>query len=43
MAGMEYVKDYLKNEETIGLWRTWRKPEEWFENIPQEMEKNYTK
>eukprot|EP00253_Pinus_taeda_P010995 PITA_10995 len=43
MAGMEYVKDYWTNEETNATWRTWRKPEEWFENIPQEMEKNYTK
>eukprot|EP00253_Pinus_taeda_P005113 PITA_05113 len=43
MAGMEYVRDYWKNEETSGIWRTWRKPEEWFENINQEMEKKYTK
>eukprot|EP00253_Pinus_taeda_P002612 PITA_02612 len=42
-AGMDYVRDYWKNEENNGIWRTWRKPEEWFENINQEMEKIYTK
>ena len=40
---MEYVRDYWKNEKNNGKWRTWRKPEEWFENINQELEKIYTK
>eukprot|EP00253_Pinus_taeda_P018598 PITA_18598 len=42
-AGMEYVRDYWTNEESSGIWRTWRKPEEWCENINSELEKNYLK
>eukprot|EP00253_Pinus_taeda_P007421 PITA_07421 len=42
-AGMEYVRDYWTNEESSGIWRTWRKPGEWCENINSELEKNYLK
>ena len=33
--GLKYVKDYWKEEELDETWRTWRKPEEWDENIDQ--------
>eukprot|EP00253_Pinus_taeda_P017577 PITA_17577 len=42
-AGMEYVRDYWTNEESSGIWRSWRKPKEWCENINSELEKNYLK
>jgi len=41
--GREYVRDYWKEGETNEIWRVWRKPEEWDENINQELRKIYTK
>ena len=40
---MEYVRDYWKDGETNVIWRVWRKPEEWYENINQDLGKIYTK
>eukprot|EP00253_Pinus_taeda_P003926 PITA_03926 len=42
-AGLEYVRDYWQDGEISEIWRTWRKPEEWYENINQDLEKIYTK
>lgn len=41
--GREHVRDYWKEGETNGIWRIWRKPEEWDENIDQEQQGIYIK
>jgi len=38
-----YVKDYWKGGETDGIWKKWKKPEEWDENIDQEQQRTYLK
>lgn len=42
-VGMENVRDYWADEESSGIWRTWRKPGEWCENINTELEDIYLK
>ena len=37
------MREYWKYQETSEIWRVWRKPEEWYENINQDLEKLYTK
>jgi len=39
----KYVKDYWKEGEMDGIWRKWKKPEEWDENINQEQQRTYLK
>lgn len=34
--GLEYIREYWKEGEPDETWRTWRKLEEWDENIDQE-------
>eukprot|EP00253_Pinus_taeda_P025949 PITA_25949 len=41
--GCKYVKDYWREGVSEGIWRKWRKPEEWMENINQEQQKEYEK
>ena len=41
--GREHVRDYWKEGETDKIWRMWRKPEEWDENIDQEQQGKYIK
>jgi len=41
--GRKYVRDYWKEGETNGIWRIWKKPEEWDENINQEQQGIYVK
>lgn len=40
---LDYVKEYWKEGETYGIWRKWRKPEEWDENVDQEHRRIYVK
>lgn len=37
----QYVKDYWKEEEVDGIWRKWKKPEEWDADINQEQQRVY--
>lgn len=39
----KYVKDYWKEGETDGIWRKWKKLEEWDEYINQEQQRTYLK
>jgi len=41
--GSELVRDYWEEGETNGIWRKWRKPEEWNENIDKEQQRIYIK
>lgn len=41
--GRELVRDYWIEGETDGIWRKWRKPKEWDENIDQEQQRKYIK
>eukprot|EP00253_Pinus_taeda_P007926 PITA_07926 len=39
--GMAQVKDYWMEEEGREIWRKWKKPGEWTENISREIEEGY--
>eukprot|EP00253_Pinus_taeda_P031603 PITA_31603 len=41
--GRKYVKYYWREGESEGIWRKWRKLEEWMENINQDQQKEYEK
>eukprot|EP00253_Pinus_taeda_P033403 PITA_33403 len=41
--GRRYVEDYWREGESEGIWRKWRKPEEWMENITRDQQKEYEK
>lgn len=36
-AGLQYVRDYWKNETENDIWRVWKRPEELDETISQEV------